>query len=297
MTEGTEVPISDETGPFAVEQAGGLLRRLAYQVSRTAKSPRASEVHDLRVAIRRFTQALAAFDSCFSTQEVKKIKRRMKKLMGIAGELRDCDIALDLLSRFKSTPSALVASIRKRRQEAEGDLTAALRRWSQRRTYSKWRAVLERPGRSSIGHDPIAITVAHTLQPMLREFLDRGKRALSPTASVKSVHRLRIEAKKLRYTVELFVHVDDASLDGWLERLRALQNVLGVVSDCGAALAMIEREGGDRRIQSALRRKARRKLDEFRRLWADSFSDAWMDLKPRKPAASGGPRALRLAAG
>ena len=294
------MPTTNETGPFVAEQVDGLLRRLAYQAGRTAKSPRAGEVHDLRVSIRRFTQALAAFDSCFSSQDVGKVKRRLKKVMGLAGDVRDYDIALEMLSKFKSAPAAILTSFRKRRKEAEQDLTAALRRWPQRRTYSKWRTVLETCDRTGVSRDPIAVTARRTLEPMLEEFFSRGKRAVSPKASVEKIHRLRIEAKKVRYTLELFAPVCGASFDGWTERLKALQNVLGVVGDCDTVREMIVRQGGDRKIESALRRKASRKLGEFRQLWADSFSDASIDIGAavsRKPEAPSEPRALRLAAG
>jgi CHAD domain-containing protein len=135
---------------------------------------------------------------------------------------------------------------------------------------------------------------------MLQKFLGRGKRALAPKASIERVHRLRIEAKKVRYTLELFTPVYGTAFDGWTERTKALQNVLGVVGDCEMARAMIERQGGDRRIESALRRKVRRKLGEFRQLWADSFADAHIEIGAgvaRKPEATSEPRALRLAAG
>jgi CHAD domain-containing protein len=298
------VPISEETGPFAAEQAGELLRRLAYQAGRTAKSPRASEVHDLRVATRRFIQALAAFDTCFSAQEAKKIKRRLKKIMGLAGDVRDCDIAVELLSKLKSAPAALLSAFRKRRKEAERDLTGVLKRWSQRRSYSKWRTVLESAGRGGISDDPIGVTARHTVEPVLREFVSRGKRALSPKAAVERIHRLRIEAKKLRYTLELFAPVFGTSFDGWLERIKTLQDILGVIGDCETVRKMIERLGGDRRIESALRRKVRRRMEAFRQLWTDSFSDASVDglivqIKagvPRKPTATSASRTLRLAA-
>ena len=292
--------ITNDTGAFATEQVGGLLRRLAYQTGRTAKSTHASDVHDLRVAIRRFTQALAAFDSCFSVQEVKKIKRRLKKIMRLAGDVRDYDIAIEMLSRFKSAPAAILTSFRKRRKEAERDLTAALRHWVERRTYSKWRAALESRGRDNVHHGPIAATAMRALEPMLEEFTSRGKRALGPKASIEKIHRLRIEAKKVRYTLELFAPVYGASFDGWIERIKALQDVLGAISDCETVREMIERQGGDRRIESALRRKVSRKLEEFRQLWADSFASAPIDIGAgvsRKPEATSGPRALRLAAG
>ncbi len=292
--------ITNETGAFASEQVGGLLRRLAYQAGRTAKSPHADEVHDLRVAIRRFTQALATFDSCLSIQEAKKIKRRLKKTMQLAGDVRDYDIAIEMLSRFKSAPAAILTSFGKRRKEAERDLTTALRHWVERRTYSKWRAALESRGRGDVNHDPVATSATRAIGPMLEEFASRGKRALGPKASIDKIHRLRIEAKKVRYTLELFAPVYGASFDGWMERLKSLQNVLGAVSDCDTVREMIERQGGDRRIESALRRKVSRKLGEFRQLWADSFAHAPIDIGAgvaRKPEAPSEPRALRLAAG
>jgi len=292
--------IANDTGPFAAEQVGGLLRRLAYQAGRTSKSPHAGEVHDLRVSVRRFSQALAAFESSFSTQEVKSIKRRLKKIMRIAGDVRDYDIAIEVLSRFKSAPAAILTSFRKRRKEAERDLTAALRHWVERRTYSKWRAALESRGRGGVNHDPIGVTAMRTLEPMLEEFVGRGKRAVSPKASIDRIHRLRIEAKKVRYTLELFAPAYGAPFDGWMERIKALQDVLGAISDCESVREMIERQGGDRRIESALRRRVSKKLGEFRQLWADSFARAPIDIGAgvsRKPEAASEPRALRLAAG
>jgi len=273
---------------------------VAYQAGRTAKSPHEGEVHDLRVSIRRLTQALAAFESCFSIQEVKKIKRRLRKIMQLAGDVRDYDIAIETLSRFKSAPAAILASFRKQRKEAERDLTAALKHWVERGTYPKWRAALGSRDRAGANHEPIAATAARVIEPMLAEFASRGKRALGPKASIDRIHRLRIETKRVRYTLELFAPVYGASLDGSTERLKSLQSVLGAISDCEAVREMIGRQGGDRRIESALRRQMSGKLGEFRRLWADSFARAPIEIGAgvsRKPEAPGERRALRLAAG
>ncbi len=204
--------IAEETGPFAADQVAKLLRRLAYQVGRTAKSPHENDVHDLRVAIRRFTQALAAFDSCVPAKEAKKIRRRLKKIMALAGDVRDCDMALALLSKSKVAPVALLSSFRKRRKEAERDLTVALKGWMECHSYSEWRTALENTGRGGARYDPIEVTATHNLQPMLREFLSRGKQAIRPKAALEKIHQFRIVAKRLRYTLELFGPIYGASL-------------------------------------------------------------------------------------
>jgi CHAD domain-containing protein len=285
--------LAKETGPFAVEQTERLLRRLAYQAGRAAKSPHPNEVHDLRVAVRRFTQALSAFGSCFPPKEVKRIRRRLKKFMGLAGDVRDLDIAIGMLSKSKAAPGAFLTAFRKRRRDAERILTAALKRWSDRGSYSKWRRELLSEVRGGASRDLIEVTANGTLLPMLREFLSRGKQALRPKAPASKIHRLRIAAKNVRYSCELFAPVYGTALDGWLDQIRAVQTALGAINDCETVRRMVERQGGDRRIEASLRRKARRKLEAFRQLWADSFSDASVQsligqigrVAPKKPAA------------
>ena len=290
--------IVKETGPFAADQVANLLRRLAYQVGRTAKSPHENDVHDLRVAIRRFTQALASFDSCIPAKEAKKIRRRSKKIMALAGDVRDCDIALGLLSKSKVAPVALLSSFRKRRKEAERDLTVALKGWLERHAYSEWRTALENGGRGGARYDPIEVTAARSLQPMLQEFLSRGKQAVRPKAALEKIHQFRILAKKLRYTLELFAPVYGASFDGWIEQVKALQNVLGVISDCETVRVMVRREGGNRRIAASLRRRASKKLLEFGELWDNSFSDSSIQglIYQIKQAVPGTPAADRMPA-
>lgn len=61
---------SSTTEVFAAEQASKLLGRLASQIARTLKRHSAKEVHDLRVAIRRFMNLrMATLRSCTSLAE------------------------------------------------------------------------------------------------------------------------------------------------------------------------------------------------------------------------------------
>ena len=88
-----------ETRKFALDQAERRLGRLAFQINRTAKSRDTEAVHDLRVAVRRFSQVLRLFKPYFRGKEVRKIRRELKQMMGLAGEVRNCDIALKLMAK------------------------------------------------------------------------------------------------------------------------------------------------------------------------------------------------------
>ena len=122
-----------ETYQFATEKATRLLGQMAFQVSRTVKSRNANAIHDLRVSIRRFTQVLTALKPCFPAKEAKKIRRRLGNIMTAAGEVRNRDIAVKLLSKYQAAEAgSLVRTLESQRRATERELVRSLRRWVDR---------------------------------------------------------------------------------------------------------------------------------------------------------------------
>jgi len=282
-----------ETGPFAVHQMTKLLERLVFQIRGVRHSHEAEAVHDLRVAIRRFTQALVVYQPCFDPKEVKKIRRRLKDTMALAGQVRDYDIALKYLSDWRSPEvAALREEFQIRRHEANRVLAASLKRWVLRKTSSKWRDALEAV-READGfcHRQIHDTARRELPRIARGYLKCGNRAADAGASAEELHQFRIAAKKLRYTIELFAQVYGPTADGWVERIAGVQSLLGRINDCRTVRIMVSRTGGNARIEAFLKSRQRRRTEEFRRFWADEFSGAakqWMHAlrcPPKKPVA------------
>ena len=108
---------------FSVDQTTRLLKRLALQIKGTPHSYSPEAVHDLRVAIRRFTQALDISKPFLPSRAVKKIRRRIKAIMTLAGAVRDCDIALKLVTLSKAEDAATVeAKLRTRRLPLSDDV-------------------------------------------------------------------------------------------------------------------------------------------------------------------------------
>ena len=79
---------------YAMLQAAARLDRVAYQMGVMRKSKSPETVHELRVSIRRFMSCLKVYPQFFPAKESKKIRKRLKKVMKAAGEVRDRDIAL-----------------------------------------------------------------------------------------------------------------------------------------------------------------------------------------------------------
>jgi len=286
------------TEQFAGEQANRQLGRLAVQIARTVKCTGAGEVHDLRVCIRRFTQVLVALKACFPAGESRRIRRRLKKIMTQAGDVRDCDVALSLLVEpFCGEAGELIDHFRAQRERAARTLTASLKRWVRRGSSSKWRSDLER-GRAS-GAFPAEEAAKRALPPMAKEYFERGKDAADPNRTEEELHAFRIAVKRLRYTLDLFAPLHGASLNGLRQQLRGVQTLLGGISDCATVRRMAARRGENEAVEEALARRQRRKTAEFRQHWAGVFSSTatvrfWVDRlhhagngppPSRKPAA------------
>ena len=297
----TKANSSTETRQFAAEQTSRLLRHLAFQMSHTVKSCTPDSVHDVRVAIRRFTQAIAVFRPCLPGKDMRKIRRRLKDVMKAAGQVRDCDVALKLLSKSRLPDGAPIQSkVRNRRKEAARVLVGELRSWTERQTSIKWRAALESAlakGDDDFGRPPIEATARKTLRRMTKDFLERGNEAAGSKASAQDLHRFRIAAKKFRYSLELFAPLYGASLERGLAHMKTAQTMLGSVNDCEAVASLVAQLGASANLVARLKKRQRRKTDEFREYWAAEFHASeqlrsWMDLlrlRPmRKPVARAG---------
>jgi len=121
-----------------------LLRRLAFQLNRAARSGDADSIHDLRVAIRRFSRCLRVFAPFYPDAGWKKIRIQLKALMETSNAVRDRDIALGLLKEAGiPARAAVVARLQAERRKANHDLLLEIRRWKSRSFSQRWRARLE----------------------------------------------------------------------------------------------------------------------------------------------------------
>jgi CHAD domain-containing protein len=122
---------------YALDRVNHLLTRLVFQVHRAAKVPGPEEIHDVRVSIRRFSQCLLLFEEFFPRWEVKKIKRRLKRMLRLTSQIRDRDIALDFLASLKQTRHR--QRLVKTRLTLQKEFSQMIRHWNVRNFSARWR--------------------------------------------------------------------------------------------------------------------------------------------------------------
>ena len=129
---------------YVLHQTGILLRHLASQVTRTARTGDAEAIHDLRVAIRRLSRCLRVFAQFYPARSWKPMRRRLSGLMDACGSVRDRDIAIELLEKAEvPAASPLVRQLDEERRAADGELRRELRRWKKDGFSRRWSARLE----------------------------------------------------------------------------------------------------------------------------------------------------------
>jgi CHAD domain-containing protein len=290
-----------ETRKFASQNATRLLGGLAFQMNSTRKAPDSGAVHDLRVSIRRFHQVLSVFKSSFPGKDTRKIRRRMKKLMLVAGEVRNIDIALKLLSKSRTPETAaLRTKLESQRKDSERILIGALKRRMERKSSMKWRTALEVALAAGTGADSrIAIeqTAQRILPRMAKDYVERGSAAAADKVSPAKLHAFHIASKKFRYTLELFVPLYGPALNSWIASIKAIQTLLGDSNDCETVAQMLANYKGADAALSWLKKRQRRKTEQFFKQWQEEFGDAdavrgrvrslqHRGQTPRKPAGS-----------
>jgi CHAD domain-containing protein len=128
---------------YVRHQTAILLRRLAFQVSRAAKSADHEAVHDLRVAIRRLNRCLRVFSQFYPGNSWKKIRHRLSHMMDAAGDVRDRDIAAQMLQESgMDVADPAFHLLRDERANAARHLTAVLHRWKEHSLSRRWRQEL-----------------------------------------------------------------------------------------------------------------------------------------------------------
>jgi CHAD domain-containing protein len=140
--------MTDGIREYAHRQLLDLLRRVVFELHRAPSAPGSEAVHDLRVAIRRFLQVAKIFRQFLPAKELKRVRRRLRRVMDASAEVRERDIALEFFEEAMVPQDAVPrqALIRERRK-AQKRLAALLARWSRKDLASEWRSALELSGR------------------------------------------------------------------------------------------------------------------------------------------------------
>jgi len=209
------------------------------------------DVHQMRVATRRMRSIFSLLDEHYKAKIIKPYTVQLKIIAGNLGAIRDLDVMIDNLQKFrKSRPAddktaidTIVQKLDKKRKKARKRFMTMVESKTYRRFVRDFTEFLthETRGIVSIKNDLVPNEVRHVAPVILHQHLAnvRAYDSYIEEAPVELLHQLRIEFKRLRYAVMFFEDVLGKSIEDFIVELKNMQDHLGRLNDIVVAQAVL----------------------------------------------------------
>ncbi len=238
-------------------------RIFAYQFSQmlahekgTRKGEDIEELHDMRVAVRRMRAAAIVFDEYLDSEKVEPHVKGLRRTLGALGGVRDLDVFREKAETYlKTLPSGrehdldpLFLTLAGEREKARKEMLDYMDSEKYSRFKKDFSEFLEFPETWALPtttekHDALPHRVRDVLPSILyarlADISAYSEWVEGPYVSVERLHRLRIAAKGLRYTLEFFENVLGKEVESLIKDFKALQDHLGDLHDAAVATEML----------------------------------------------------------
>ncbi len=222
-----------------------LARMLAFETG-TRAGDDIEDLHKMRVATRRMRAAWRVFDGAYRPKLQRRYVAELRAIARALGEVRDIDVLLEHLDGYIARlPAAgqeamepLRGAWRRQREAARGRLLARLDSKQYREFVEDYLDFTESPGAGEVP-TPMAqpSLVRHTAGSRILAAYERvhAYETIITWADVPTLHALRIESKRLRYTLEYFSEVLPVSSRQLIAGVTDMQDHLGLLNDADVA--------------------------------------------------------------
>jgi CHAD domain-containing protein len=226
-------------------------------------------VHRMRVASRRLRAALPLFSSCIPGKKYKAWFREVRRTTRALGRARDLDVQIEFLEEYRRAHGAkedssgksgspqvadtgsgldhLIGMLRAERSALQPEVEIRLDELEECRVVAKMRDLLElrvkKPGKT--GKKNTLYSTAHREITLNLDALLAFEPWVYEADAAEEQHLMRIAAKKLRYTMEIFAPLYGTDLRDALRAVKRVQELLGSIHDCDVWIQTLPEFMGD----------------------------------------------------
>lgn len=281
---------------FARQVLRKYLDRVIAEAHRAGADASEDPVHDVRVAIRRWSQALRVFADLLPKGIARRLRKGTRALLDAAGATRDYDIGLDLLGKEGlRADHPVFAAWSADRERASLAVRAHVLLLESAREAAKWQTAIEAamPPRETAGE-----FARVTLPEQAAEFFEAGRRAVHRSNEPERLHAFRLSAKRFRYTLEILAPCFGPALAQRIEQVREIQGILGKRQDAAVTAERIQPavalDLDLAEVHKKLEARGARLEQDFLRYWHHTFDapgelERWQRYLSRRAPA---PRAM-----
>lgn len=242
---------------WASEAIGTRVGTMLDHLDEVRKGEDIEAVHDMRVASRRLVAAMRVFRTCFRDPRYEKLLREARQVTRALGAVRDLDVLIDHYERLQGEATEEDPGVRyflavhdRRRRRARRPMLRALKKLERTGFPRRVQKYLEQAAEvfgaegsvrergSGEGEAPFRAAAPVFLAERHREFYRCARYADEPEA-VAELHEMRIAAKWLRYTMELFAPAYGDELKQPLDAVKKCQELLGDIHDSDVRIEIL----------------------------------------------------------
>ncbi len=222
----------------------------------TRKGEDIEALHDMRVSVRRMRAAEKVFEAYLDSEKLEPHINGLKKTLGAVGDVRDLDVFQEKVEEYiKKLPSEhehdldlLFAVLAGEKEKARENMLAYFNSGkyaSFKKEFSDFLSVPEAWAlpTTTQKRDAIPYRVRDVLPSILyaryADISSYSEWVEGPHVSVERLHRLRIAAKGLRYTLEFFEDMIGENAKTMVEELKNFQDHLGNLHDAVVAIDLL----------------------------------------------------------
>jgi len=252
---------------FSQDRLPPLLAAFEAEIAGVRAAEDIEYIHRMRVASRRLRAALPIFRPCFSKKQYLRWMHGITTITRALGEARDADVQIAFLTKYRKRRLAawksrhadnpqpepmepaiayLLQELREDRKAHQEHVNAALAALEKSGVTGEMHAVFSMQS-AAFRKTPVQ-ALARGVPAMAAFRIERrleAMRTFEPWVmqedAVAEHHAMRIAAKKLRYTIEIFGPVYRLGLHRFHARVKMVQEILGDLHDCDVWIDQVTR--------------------------------------------------------
>jgi len=256
------------------------------------------ELHDMRVATRRMRSAFGVFSPYFDPDALQPFLKGLRRTGRALGGVRDLDVFMEKAQRYRNTLpeeeqsslDPLLTDWKEQREAKRAQMLEYLDGKRYERFVRDFGEFLLTEGAGALpvpADEPVPHRVCHLVPTLIynRYQVVRGYETVIEGAPIETLHALRIDCKRLRYSLEFFREVLGPEVEETIKEVVIMQDHLGDLNDADVACSLLVAflEGWARAAQrerinvSGVTRYLVAKQNDLREL-IESFPDAWQNF-------------------
>jgi CHAD domain-containing protein/transposase-like protein len=207
-------------------------------------------IHDMRVATRRMRSAIRLFQPFFKPNTIKPLNHALRDVARLLGEVRDLDVFMENAQHFaqenpESSLDPLAVVWQKRLNKARRALIRHLDSKAFARFVDQFHAFVTTPGAGARAlpgpEEAVAYQVRYIAPRLIYEHYEavRAYQAVLDDAPITTLHALRIDFKRFRYTLEFFGEVLGPEIKTVIKETKTMQDHLGNLNDTQVASGLL----------------------------------------------------------